>query len=140
MSSKCLCFNISDQVEYDLWSNTHLPKPKKIEPYGLTIKPCCLGCDECRDAYYQRGSREHYKLKCMEINKKRKAALDAELDQLKSERDAINKATYFEPKDEPVWDEFAREYTYCKQRTPPTYNLYRSEKELGMIPSSSRGC
>ena len=124
MSSNCLCFNISDQAEYDLWRNTHLPKPEKIEPYGITIKPCCLGCDECRDAYYQRGSREYHKLGGLKMYEKRKAALDAELDQLKSERDAINKATYFKPKDEPVWDEFAREYTYCKQRTPPTYNFY----------------
>jgi len=129
MSSKCLTFEISDKSEYDLWSKTHLPKPERIEPYGITIKPCCLGCDECNDAYYERGSREYHKLWRLKINEKRKAELDAELDQLKTVRDAINKATYFKRKDKTVipdpnemYDEFAREYTYCHQRLPPTDN------------------
>ena len=94
MSSRCLCFNIADKSEYDLWSNTHLPKPKLINNY-IAIKPW-QGCDECSEACYIRGGREQYNLWALKTYEKRKAALDTELDQLKTERDAINKATYFE--------------------------------------------
>ena len=80
MSSRCLCFNISDKSEYDLWSNTHLPKPEWIEPNCIAIKPW-QGCDECSEAYYQRGSREQHNLWALKTYERKKQKLDDELEE-----------------------------------------------------------
>ena len=70
MSSKCLCFELNNHEEYDLWKNTHLPQPNR--PWQ--------GCYECSDACCERKYREAIKLYALQMYQKRKQKTQQQLD------------------------------------------------------------
>ena len=70
MSSNCLCFELNNHQEYDLWRNTHLPSPNR--PWQ--------SCYHCQDTCYKRKVQEDYKLFTLQMYQKRKQKTQQQLD------------------------------------------------------------